>query len=100
MLTIQEEVVSWDPVVAFPIVPAKCISGYQYSINGASITSVTMTSFTLDCTLTDVLSCAANVLIIRPIVIVGNSVLHKVIVIASICNTGNCYIIKGNTELN
>jgi len=76
-LNIEDGVVSWNPTVLFPNVPTECFSGYQYSINRANITNVTMTSFTLDCTLTDVLRCAANALTIRPIVRVENSVLNN-----------------------
>ena len=34
--------------MAFPNVPIVCISAYQYSINGANITTMTMTSLTKD----------------------------------------------------
>jgi len=72
----------------FPSIPTECISGYQYSINGTIIGNVTMTILTLGCSVTDVQSCSANILTVRPIVRVENTVLNNVAVTASTCNRG------------
>ena len=81
--------VSWEPAKAFSNTPIDCISGYQYTINGIIIGNVSNPSFTLDCRFTDIQSCAANILIIRPIVMAGNSVLNNVVVTGHTCNRGN-----------
>ena len=83
--------VSWEPAKAFSNIPIDCISGYEYTINDTIITTVSTPSFTLDCSFTDVQSCAANNLTIRPVVIVGNSVLNNVVVTGHTCNRGMYY---------
>ena len=83
--------VSWEPAKAFSNIPMDCISGYQYTINGTNIATVSNPSFTLDCSFTDVQSCAFNTLTIRPIVIVGNSVLNNVVITGHTCNRGTYY---------
>ena len=80
--------VSWEPAKSFSNIPIDCISGYQYAINDTIITTVFNPSFTLDCSFTDIQSCAANTLTIRPIVIVGNSVLNNVVVTGPTCERG------------
>ena len=85
---IQNGVVSWDPAMAFPTVPTQCISGYQYSINGANVTVVTMTSFTLDSYFSHTQRCGCNTLTIEPIVILGNLVLRNIEAIGTSCEKG------------
>ena len=80
--------VSWDPAKAFLNIPIDCISGYQYTINDTIIATVCNPSFTLDCSFTDVQSCAANTLTIRPIVMAGNSVFNNVVVTGTTCERG------------
>ena len=86
---IENGVVSWEPAIVFSSIPMNCISGYQYTINGTIIGTVSNPSFTLDCRFTDIHLCAANILIIRPIVMVSNSVLNNVAVTGHTCNRGN-----------
>ena len=86
---IENGVVSWEPAKTFSNIPIDCISGYQYAINGIIMGTVSNPSLTLDCSFTDIQSCAANILIIRPIVMVGNSVLNNVVVTGHTCNRGN-----------
>ena len=86
---IENGVVSWEPAKAFSNIPIDCISGYQYTINGTIIGTVSNPSFTLDCIFTDIHLCSANTLIIRSIVMVGNSVLNNVAVTGHTCNRGN-----------
>ena len=81
--------VSWEPAIVFSSISMDCISGYQYTINGIIMGNVSNPSFTLDCSFTDIQSCAANILIIRPIVMAGNSVLNNVVVTGHTCNRGN-----------
>ena len=82
---------SLKPAKTFSNIPINCISGYQYSINDTNIATVFNPSFTLDCSFTDIQSCAANNLTIRPIVMVGNSVLNNVVVTRHTCNSGMYY---------
>jgi len=92
MLEIQDNRVSWDPAVAFPDVPMECVSGYQYSIEGADTMSVTMASFPLDENFIDTQSCSdANnrTLSIQPIVRVMDSILNNVNLTGTICYRGN-----------
>ena len=79
---------SWEPAKAFSSIPIDCISGYQYTINDTNIATVFNPFFTLDCSFTDVQSCEANTLTIRPIVMAGNSVLNNVVVTGHTCNRG------------
>ena len=81
--------VSWSDTDAFPIVPVECISGYQYSINGAKITTVSNPTFTLDSSFTDSQICSTTTLTISPIVRVDNSVLNNVVVTGDTCDIGN-----------
>ena len=75
--------VLWDPAIAFPNIPIDCISGYQYTINGSNLTTTFNTSFTLDKSFP---RCEDNnVLSIRPIVMVGNSILNNVVLTGSTC---------------
>ena len=83
--------VLWEPAKAFSNIPIDCISGYQYTINNTIIAIVFNPSFTLDCSFTDVQSCAANTLTIRPIVMAGNSVLYNVVITGHTCNRGMYY---------
>ena len=83
---------SWEPVKAYSSIPLDCISGYQYTINGTIIGTVSNPSFILDSSFTDIQSCAANTLIIRPIVMVGNSVVNNVEVTGPTCNRGRYQI--------
>ena len=85
---IENGVVSWEPAKTFSNISIDCISGYQYSINDTIIGTVLNPSFTLDCSFTDVQSCAVNTLTIRPIVMAGNSVLNNVVVTGHTCNSG------------
>ena len=86
---IENGVVSWEPAKAFSNTPFDCISGYQYTINGTIIGTVSGPLFTLDCRFTDIDLCAANILIIGLILMVGNSVLNNVAVTGHTCNRGN-----------
>ena len=83
---------SWEPAKVFSNIPKDCISGYQYTINDTIIGTVLNPSFTLDCSFTDVQSCAVNTLTIRPIVMAGNSVLNNVAVTGHTCNRGTTII--------
>jgi len=91
LLDIENGRVAWNSTAAFSNVPTECISGYQYSINGANTTNVIMTTFTLDRSLTEELSCGANILTIRPIVMVENSVLNNVVLAGSTCDQSNLF---------
>jgi len=91
-LEIHNRIVSWDPTVAFPSIPTNCISRYQYSINGANVNNVTDTLFRLDSSFTDTQNCATNVLTIRSIVTVNNSVLNNVVLKGSTCSS------RGNND--
>ena len=86
---IKNGVVLWEPAKAFSNIPIDCIPEYQYTINWTIIGTVSNPSFTLDCRFTDIHLCAANIFIIRPIVMVGNSVLNNVAVTGHTCNRGN-----------
>ena len=44
---IQNGVVSWEPVIAYSSIPINCISGYQYTINGTIIGTVSNPSLQL-----------------------------------------------------
>ena len=94
---IQNGVVSWEPAIVFSSIPIDCISGYQYTINETIMGSVSNSSFTQDCSFTDIQNCAANILTIGPIVMVGNSVLNNVVVTGHTCNKGKyVYIYFGS----
>ena len=84
--------VSWQPAKSFSNIPIDCISGYQYTINDTIIGTDFNPAFTLDCSHTDVQSCAANTLTIRPIMMASNSVLNNVVETGRTSNGGTYYI--------
>jgi len=68
-----------------------CINGYEWSINGVYQAFVTGPSITLHCSLTALENCSDNVLTIRPRVMVGNTVLSRVIVNGTTCPRGELH---------
>jgi len=86
---IKDDKISWDPRMTFPSIPTSCISKYQYSINGANVTTVNDPSFSIDSSFTDPQNCASNILTIQPVLMDNNSVLTNVILNGSICTGGN-----------
>jgi len=66
----------------------RCISGYQYSVNGGNSSNVTESYFQLERSFTDPETCAMNVLTIQPVVAVGNSILNNVNLTGPTCDRG------------
>jgi len=86
---IKKSVVKWDPETAFPNVD-NCITGYQYSINGGIITTLTTGNyfFSINETLTDSKKCNNNHLLIQPIFL-EDYIPPNVNLSGSTCNRGN-----------
>ena len=86
---VQNGLVSLEPANAFQSIPTDCITGYQYTINWTIIGTVSNPLFKLDYSFSDIQSCAANTLTIRPIVRVDSSILNNVVVTGHTCDRGN-----------